>query len=401
MANRLLPQLAALVVAFFVSAANAATYDLYSAQEGAALEQRVTGLEAAETARQSSTAALEARVAALERVTLVASGSVVIGRDNQVVERLDITAADGIVCNGYSGVVISTVRIFHSGVGIRANNCPGLIVRDVEVIHSGTPALYGGMSWCLRPEDNATKRDDACNNANINVHISNSAKVLIERLRVKYGSSGLYCHTCPDLVVNGFDARNIKGVISRGQGLQLHASHRAQVSNFIVVLDPAADSSEDTFSVYRSDNVLVQTGYVSGNNSRSGQAVITEGSYGVTFRDMWVENFSNGAIASTALSGEVTDETLWDTIRIRRQHDNTASGRGAPSSGGLAITAFTGGDPVGVVRNMRVRNVAVCYAELIRNAVAYNGAYMVEKDWRNECVVFPPRSQFYFTLPWE
>jgi hypothetical protein len=71
------------------------------------------------------------------------SGPVVVARNNQVIENLEILAGNGpgIDLNGKSGVKIRNVVIRHSsGPDIRLNGAANATISDADIVHEGGPA---------------------------------------------------------------------------------------------------------------------------------------------------------------------------------------------------------------------------------------------------------------------
>lgn len=247
------------------------------------------------------------------------SGPVEASADGEVIENLRITTdgTPGIQVGEHSGVVIRNCEIHHANApGIDFGGADGLRIEDVLVVHEGAPA-------------------DGPNPSDALVDISGfgSADVVIERVKLLRGSSGVYLVECPDAQVRFVEGHDFRGPFPRGQLVQFDKCPDALLEDFSSENDAATSWTEDNVSVYQSPGVTIRRGLVDGNNSPSGVGVmfeLSDGSIGGLCEDVDALHQGNGCFSAYPGIGV--------TFRRTRARDNICSdqGRGAPLSDGLA-----------------------------------------------------------------
>ena len=109
------------------------------------------------------------------------------------------------------------------------------------------------------------------NNDCDNIHGTNSEDVVIERVRVEGGSTGIELGSCARAQLREIVSRNVRGPYPRGQCVQFSHSSHGTLEDFSCVNDDSA-WTEDSISVWRSANVTLRDGLVDGNNSPTGAA---------------------------------------------------------------------------------------------------------------------------------
>lgn len=250
---------------------------------------------------------------------LTESGAVAASYDGQVFEYLRITSTSGpaVLVDGFADVVIRHCEIHHSGgPGIDFADAPGIRIEDTAVIHEGAPPAGANPTSELNDIQGRT-----------------SSGVVIERVRVVRGSSGVYLQDCPGAQVRFVEGHDHRGPFPRGQVVQFNRCDGALLEDFSAENPADTSWTEDNVSVYQSANVTVRRGLVDGNNSPSGVGImfeLSDGSMGGLAEDVDAIRQGNGCFS--AYPG------IDVTFRRTRSRDNicTDQGRGAPLSDGLA-----------------------------------------------------------------
>lgn len=250
---------------------------------------------------------------------LTASGPVVAAKDGQVIENLRITSKSGaaVTVDGRSGVTIRNCEIRHKGgPGIRFSNAKNILVENVAVVHDGAPAAGKNSS----EEQN-------------NISGESSTGVVIRRVRLEKGSSGIYLDRCPAARVAFVDGHDFRGPIPRGQLVQFNNCDGAILEDFSCENPQATSWPEDNVSVFQSAGVTVRRGLLDGNNAPTGVGVMFEqsdGSSGGLVEDVDAVRMGNGCFSGYPARGVVFRRTGC------RDNICTDQGRGEPASGGLA-----------------------------------------------------------------
>ncbi|MGE0787269.1 MAG: hypothetical protein AB7S26_16475 [Sandaracinaceae bacterium] len=253
--------------------------------------------------------------AGIPSCALTASGPIHVTTDDAVIEDLRITSTSGpAILVEADRVTLRRLYIEHAdGPGIDANGADDLVVEDVWVEHTGAPTRGANPS-------------DELNN----IQLYQSPRSRFMRVKLVRGSSGIYLVESPDSIASFIEGHDFRGPFPRGQLLQWNTSDRSVLEDFSVV-NPPVSWPEDNVNVYRSLDVIVRRGFISGNNSPSGVGVIFDGgnSTGVV-EDVDAVLMGNGCFSAY-------DGGEGSTFRRTRCRDNicTDQGRGLPSSNAL------------------------------------------------------------------
>ncbi len=252
--------------------------------------------------------------------TLTESGPIEADSDGQVIEHLRITSSSGpaVRVDGFSGVVIRNCEIHHSGGhGIVFAGADDIRIENVSVLHDGAPAQ--GQN----PSENLN-----------NIEGYGSSGVVINRVRLEKGSSGIYLIECSGAHLSFVEGHDFRGPFPRGQVVQFNRSHDAVLEDFSSECPASTSWTEDNVSVFQSSNVTVRRGLVDGNNSPSGVGVMFELSDGDSSGGL-CEDVDAVRMGNGCFSGYPGYDVVF---RRTRSRDNicTDQGRGEPLSGGLA-----------------------------------------------------------------
>ena len=247
---------------------------------------------------------------------LTESGPIKADAEGQVIELLHIVSTSGpaIDVDGHSGVVIKNVAVEHAGgPGIAANAAPDLTIQDVSVAYTGAP------------KSGANPSDE-----HVNIALYGSAGVVIKRVRLSQGSSGIYLVESKDSELSFVEGHDFRGPFPRGQLVQWDKSDHGLLEDFSVV-NPEGSWPEDNVNIYQSVDVTVRRGLIDGNNSPSGVGVIFDGgpSTGLV-EDVDATHMGNGCFSDYAGGPGVV-------FRRTRCRDNVCEdqGRGVPLSNAL------------------------------------------------------------------
>lgn len=279
--------------------------------------------------------------------------------DGRVLEALHVRSSlvggAAVQCRDSSNVVLRRLLIEHpeGGVGIRFERCPGLRIEQVEVRVSHADQRYqlDVAEGVAHPARCSIGSND-CHN----IHGIDSELVVIERVRVEGGSSGVELQRCARPQVRDIVARNVRGPYPRGQCVQFTVCDHASLVRFHCYNDVARSWPEDSISVWRSHNVTVRAGLVDGNNAPNGVGVMFENddtrATGGIVEDVDAIHMGDGCF-----SGYPATSLLMRNTRCGWNHCEGAGGRDQPSSGGQMYAA--GDQPHGVQGYVRSRGVRV------------------------------------------
>ena len=150
-----------------------------------------------------------------------------------------ILTYSGPISTSQNGQIIANCRITSgaSGNGITVNH-DDVIIRNVEILHAG------GHGILLRGADrtrieNANIRYTNAPSAGANtgqhnnIQCNSSADVVITRVRLRDGSSGIHTIACPRVHVSFVEGYNFRGPFPRGQVVQFDTSNDANSSRFL------------------------------------------------------------------------------------------------------------------------------------------------------------------------
>lgn len=232
---------------------------------------------------------------------LVDSGPVVVEADGQVVQNLRITA-DGvpaIVVTGHRDVVIRDCEIHHRNApGISFLAADGILIEDVAVIHDRTepgPHAHGDQA-------NISGRD--------------SAEVVVQRVRVTRGASGIDLERTPGAHLSFIEGHDVRGP-GPASFVRLHDSDAATLEDFSIVNPPDTGRPLDLIEISESSGVEVRRGLLDGNNSEFGYGVVFEQTAG-QHEGGWVEDvdavrMTNGSFSAFPYASGI----VWSRTRAR------------------------------------------------------------------------------------
>ena len=250
---------------------------------------------------------------------------VIRNQPNASVELLVISISKpgvaALTCMDSPNVHIKNVRIEHAhgGVGIRFERCPSLRLEDVSVVAVAAPSR---PTRCLL-------RNQDCDN----IHGSNSADVVLHRVRVSGGATGVELHLCPRARVTYFVAMDVLGPYPRGQCIQFASSHGATLDHFYCRNEPSASWTEDSVSVWRSGGAVVSNGLVDGNNSPTGVGVMFENDAAAALGGA-IENVDAINMGNGCFSGYPARDLVMTRTRCGWNHCGGLGGRAPPTSHG-------------------------------------------------------------------
>jgi len=310
-----------------------------------------------------------------QAITLKDSGPITVSSNGQVVENLRITSSGtGITVNGKSDVVIRNVEIHHvGGYGINFISSPNILIEDVAIVHDGAPTMGA---------------NDSANR--INIRGESSADVVIRRVRLTRGSSGIYLFNSDNARLSFIEGHDFRGPFPRGQLVQANKSDNGILEDFSSENPQATSWPEDIVSIYNSVNWSVRRGLVDGNNSTNGVGIMYEQDDGRT---------SNGLIEDVDAirqgNGNFYAYPGFNvTFRRTRARETicTDQGRGLPASGSLSW----GGGPGSL--GLRIEDSSYFALCKPQNLVWDRSSFTVI-DLREEN--FTPRKPIQLIFPWE
>lgn len=110
------------------------------------------------------------------------------------------------------------------------------------------------------------------------MEIFKSEGLIIRNVRVENGSKGINIIDSPGALLTDIVARNMRGPYPAGQCVQVSRSDDTILREFHCLNDPFVSWVEDSISIYRSSNVIVEDGVIDGNNANTGICLMFEGS---------------------------------------------------------------------------------------------------------------------------
>lgn len=339
---------------------------------------------------------------ATTRVALTRSGGITTEADGQRIESLMIDAAGdapAIQIAGHARVTIRHCLIRHAdGPGINADGASELLIEDCQIICTSAPA-----------------RGYLATFEALNVRLDGCRAVVIRRLKVERGASGVYAHRCTDVRIGMLEGHDFRGPFPRGQLVQFDKCRQAVLEDFSCESSGDASWSEDNINCFGCVDPIIRRGFIHGNNSPSGVGVLIEngeGGEGGLVQDVDVVYWANGAFSAAEKSRGV----VFQRCRARDGLGPAASstslgrsdyrglpipsleewlggqGRGSPLSGQEAFFAYKTGRPDIVFRGCS-------YANLPRAPnLAWDQDRMTVADF--EEVDFTPRASLRLTFPW-
>ena len=339
---------------------------------------------------------------ATARATLTRSGRIVTEADGQRVEGLMIDAegeAPAIRVAGHARVVIRHCLIRHAdGPGINAEGAGELLIEDCQIICTSAPA-----SGPLATFEALNVRLDGCRT------------VVMRRLKVERGASGVYAHRCTDVRIGMLEGHDFRGPFPRGQLVQFDKCREAVLEDFSCENRGHTSWSEDNVNCFGCVDPIIRRGFIHGNNSPSGIGVLIEngeGGEGGLVQDVDVVYWANGAFSAAENSKGVVFERCRARDGLGPAASSTNLGhldyrgqpipsletwmggqnRGAPLSGQEAFFAYETGAADIEFRDCR-------YANLPKAPnLAWDQERMTVAEFEN--VDFTPRASLRLAFPW-
>jgi hypothetical protein len=185
------------------------------------------------------------------------------------------------------------------------------------VVHTGAPAT--GAS----PDD-----------GRVNIVGYGTTGLVIQHVKLERGSSGIYLIQSPGAKLSYIEGHDFRGPFPRGQLVQFDKSPDGLLEDFSCINPPASSWPEDNVSVYRSSNVTVRRGLLSGNNSPTGVGVMFELSDGTSSGGL-AEDVDTVDQGNGSFSGYPAKDVVFRRTRARDNHCSGQAGRAAPSSNSL------------------------------------------------------------------
>jgi len=222
------------------------------------------------------------------RATLTRSGRITTETDGQRIEGLMIEAgghAPAIHVAGHTGVVIRNCLIRHAdGPGINAEGVSELLIEDCQIIGTSAPASGPHATFEA-----------------LNVRLDGCSAVVIHRLKVERGASGVYAHRCTDIRISTLEGHDFRGPFPRGQLVQFDKCRQALLEDFSCENNGDTSWSEDNVNCFGCVDPVIRRGFIHGNNSPSGIGVLIEngeGGGGGLVQDVDVVYWANGAFSA-------------------------------------------------------------------------------------------------------
>ena len=267
---------------------------------------------------------------------LIESGPVVATADGQVIEGLRITAGfgPGIEVDGHSGVTIRNCEIHQvDGPGISFRAAPDITIEDVVIVHDAA-----------KP---AGSHDDS---NQIGIDGSDSTGVVVSRVRLERGSSGIVLESAPGAQLSFIEVHDVRGP-GVGACVRVSGCDDAVIEDFSCENPLDTSRPGDLIAVHHSSNVSVRRGLLDGHNAEFGYGVhfIQEnGQHSVGLvEDVDGVRQTNGAFSCFDVCNEITfrrtraRENICEIVSIDIENcmDPVPDGGCVPGSNGVTWTA--------------------------------------------------------------
>lgn len=277
---------------------------------------------------------------------LVESGPVKATADGQVIEGLRITAevGPGIEVDGFSGVTIRNCEIHQvDGPGISFRAAPDITIEDVVIVHDA--ARPGGS------------HDDS---NQIGIEGSDSTGVVVSRVRLERGSSGIELEAAPGAQLSFVEVHDVRGP-GKAACVRVHESDEAVIEDFSCENPLDTSRPGDLIAIEASSDVTVRRGLLDGHNAEFGYGVHfvhTNGQHsGGLVEDVDGVRQTNGAFSCYSVCNEITfrrtraRENICEIVSIPVppggcEYQVGPNGGCVPGSNGVTWTAA---DDVGLV----------------------------------------------------
>jgi hypothetical protein len=177
------------------------------------------------------------------------------------------------------GAVIERVRIESDGEpAIRIEGASGVTVRDVEIHHRGAPGLVFAGSNDLHVSDVIVVHDGAPESGphatgdQANIEGRDATGVVLERIRVVRGSSGIDLESTPAAQLSFIAGEDVRGP-GAAAFVRLHESDDAILEDFSIVNPLETGRPQTLVQVSASSDVIVRRGLLDGHNAQYGYGI--------------------------------------------------------------------------------------------------------------------------------
>lgn len=320
---------------------------------------------------------LTLQTAGAQAVRLAQSGSISTSRNGQVIQNLLITSTSrtnhGITVN-HDDVVIRNVKVLHAGGhGILLSGADRTRIENADIRYTSAPSAGAN-----RGEHN-------------NIQCQSSADVVVARVRLRNGSSGIYTIACPRVRVSFVEGYNFRGPFPRGQVVQFNTSNNATLEDFYTKNDINVSWTEDNVNSWRSSNTKIRRGLIDGNNSPSGVGVIFE--HGSFANGGLVENVDAVRMSNGCFSAADAHNITFRNVRCQRNLCGNVGGRGASSSNSLMFHSYQN------TLSDNIRYYAANYNYSCNGNVAWDQRAMTIKEIAKRS--YTQRAPIILAFPWE
>ena len=259
-----------------------------------------------------------------QAVILTYSGPISTSQNGQIIENLRITSGtsgnNGITVN-HDDVIIRNVEILHAGGhGILLSGADRTRIQNVNIRYTNAPSAGANTG-----EHN-------------NIQCRSSADVVITRVRLRDGSSGIHTVACPRVHVSFVEGYNFRGPFPRGQVVQFDSSNDATLEDFYTKNDINISWTEDNVNSWHSSNSTIRRGLVDGNNSRSGVGVIFE--HAAVATGGLVEDVDAIRMGNGCFSAADAHNVTFRNVRCQQNLCGNVGGRGASLSNSLMFHSY-------------------------------------------------------------
>jgi hypothetical protein len=312
-----------------------------------------------------------------QTVSLTYSGPISTSRNKQVISNLLINSrasdTNGITVN-HDDVIIRNVKILHAGGhGIFLRGADRTRIENADIRYTNAP-----LSGANKGEHN-------------NIKCHGSADVVITRVRLRDGSSGVHTTGCRRVHVSFVEGYNFRGPFPRGQVVQFDTSNDATLEDFYTKNDINVAWTEDNVNSWHSSNTKIRRGLVDGNNSPSGVGVIFEHSSvanGGLVEDVDAVRMGNGCF-SAADAHNVT----FRNVRCQRNVCGKLGGRGASLSNSLMFHSYQN------TLSDNIRYYSAKYNYSCNGNISWDQRAMAVKEFARQN--YTQRAPVILTFPWE
>lgn len=189
---------------------------------------------------------------------LAPSAAVVATADGEVIAglRIDVQQGPAIEVDGFSGVTIRDCEIHHrGGPGISFEAATDLRIENVVIVHDGAPEAGPHASG-----------------DHVGIEGSDSVGVVIERVRLERGSSGIVLESTPGAWLSQVEVHDVRGP-GAAACVRLFDSDDAILEDFSCENPLDTGRPGDLIAVAESSDVTIRRGLLDGHNAEYGYGV--------------------------------------------------------------------------------------------------------------------------------